>query len=430
MTNKVLIGILVFLIILSGALGTHSYLLSKEIDALSQQLTVFQDEFATFRGESITRSDALEKGISGTLVRIGTLEDKIDGTLTRIGTLEEEIGGTQSRIGTLEEELNGTLTRIGTLKDEIKNVAASIPETGINAISIYQRVSQAVVRISNGEEVIGSGFIVNANAHVLTAYHVIERLSQVDIILPDGSFSAATIIGSSKYSDIAVLQLEEPLATQPLTLADSATVRIGEPVVTIGNPFDLTETLTVGIVSQIDQLAEIEYATEARWVSNLIQFDAPVNFGNSGCPLLNSKAEVIGMVIARVDPREGDGIYHAVSSNKLKRVATFLIDQGFFDYPWLGVEIINLTPQVAQTRGLETINGALVKKVVADSPAEAAGIKVGDIIVAINGIAVGDVADLISYLGENTSPGEIVTIALIRDSAKLELSLTVGKRPS
>ncbi len=409
MINKVLIGILVFLVILSGALGAYSYTLSNQINALSEHLAVFQDEFVAFEGESITRFDVFEKGIA---------------------TLEDELSGTQNKIGALEDELSGTLARIGTLDGEIKNVAAQIPESGLDTMSIYQGVSQAVVRISNGYDVVGSGFIIDADAHVVTAYHVVEQLSKIYIILPDGGFSAATILGSSKYSDVAVLKLEEPPVITPLMLADSDTVRTGEPVVTIGNPFEQTETLTAGIVSQINALADVDYATETRGVANLIQFDAAVNFGNSGCPLLNSEGEVIGLVIARVNPQEGDGIYYAVSSNKLKRVATSLIDQGSFDYPWVGALISNLTPQLAQIRGLETINGVLIVQVVAESPAEAAGIEVDDIIVTIDGVAVRDTADFISYLGEKTSPDDIVSLTLIRDSTKQELSLKIGKRPS
>jgi len=423
MINKALIGILVFLVILSGALGAYSYTLSNQINALSEHLAVFQDEFVAFEGESITRLGVLEKGI-------GTLEDELSGAPARIATLEDELSGTQNKIGTLEDELSGTLARIGTLDGEIKNVAAQIPESGLDTISIYQGVSQAVVRISNGYDVVGSGFIIDADAHVVTAYHVVEQLSKLYIILPDGGFSAATIIGSSKYSDVAVLKMEEPPVITPLMLADSATVRIGEPVVTIGNPFHLTEALTAGIVSQINTLADIDYATESRGVANLIQFDAAVNFGNSGCPLLNSEGEVIGLVIARVNPLEGDGIYYAVSSNKLKRVATSLIDQGSFDYPWIGALISNLTPQLAQTRGLETINGVLLVQVSAGSPAETAGIEVDDIIVTIDGVAVRDTADFISYLGEKTSLDDIVSLTLIRDSTQQELSLKIGKRPS
>ena len=135
------------------------------------------------------------------------------------------------------------------------------------------------------------------------------------------------------------------------------------------------------------------------------------------------------MVIGRVDPNLGDGIYYAVSSNKVKRVADSLIDHGFFDYPWLGVEITNLTPEIVRTIGLETTNGVLVKGVMTNEPAEAAGVKVDDIIVGINEATVREVADLICYLGEYASQGEVVVLELLRGGEKLELSITVGKRP-
>ncbi len=316
------------------------------------------------------------------------------------------------------------------LEDEIEGIATEFPHSSINVNKVYQGARQAIARVSDGERTVGSGFILDAQAHVVTAHHVVENLSNIYVILPDGSTSPATITGSCQYSDIAVLTLEDELVIEPLVLADSTTVRIGEPVVTIGNPFDLTETLTLGIVSQINRFVEIEFDQQTRWVANLIQFDAAANFGNSGGPLLNAEGEVIGMVIARVRPDEGDGIYYAASSNKVKRVVAALIDQGFFDYPWLGVEIANLTPQMVRDRWLETANGALVNKTLTASPAKAAGIKVDDIIVAIDGIAVRDVADLASYLGEHKSPGDIATLTLIRETAKLELYLKIGKRGS
>lgn len=425
MANKIIIGILVFLVVLCSGLGYYSYTLSQQINSLGGQLSVFQieqaaridaisGELTTFRGETLTRISSLIKGLDGNLTRIGTLENEVDQTLASIGTLEDRTVETTAKIDVMEGEIRG---------------AAEVSHIVIDANKVYQRVSQATVRISDGERTIGSGFILDSEAHVVTAHHVVENLTQIYVVLPDGRISKATNAGSCLYSDIAVLTLEDKLAIEPLTLADSASVRPGEPVATIGNPFDLTETLTTGIVSQTNRFAEIDYDLQTRWVANLIQFDAAVNFGNSGCPLLNSEGEVIGMVIARIEPNEGDGIYYAVSSNKVNRVTASLIAQGSFDYPWIGVGIANLTPQMVQTRALETTNGVLVGEILAESPASAAGIEVDDIIMAFDGISIRNVADLTSYLGEHKSPGEAATITLIRDTVKLELSLEVGQQP-
>lgn len=383
--------------IVIGGLCFYTYTLSQQINYLSEQLAVFQQEH-------VAQIDALSEELT-------TLKTE---TLIRLGILEGEIGEATSRLDILE--------------DEIEDLATAFSPSLINASEVYQKVRQATVRISNGERTVGSGFILDAEAHVVTANHVTEDLANIYVILPDGSISPATITGSCPHSDVAVLTLEDEPVTESLVLADSATVRIGEPVVTIGNPFDLTETLTSGIVSQINRFIEIETDSETRWVANLIQFDAAANFGNSGGPLLNSEGEVIGMVIARINPDEGDGIYYAVSANKIRRVAASLIDQGSYDYPWVGVEITNLTPQTAEDRELETTNGVLVKSIFTDSPAEAAGIKADDIIVAIDGMAVRGAADLTSYLGEHKSPDEEATLTLIRDTTKMELSVEIGKR--
>jgi S1-C subfamily serine protease len=424
MTNKVIIGILVFLVMLSGGLGYYAYTLNQQIYWLSEQLTVFQAEQAN-RVDAI--SDKLNTLSVETLTRVSHLESKIDENLTQIGSLENEIDRSLAKIGTLEDKLDGASAKIDTLRSEIRDIP-ELPQSVMDANEVYQRVSQATVRISNGERTIGSGFIFDGEAHVLTAHHVIENLSEIYVVLPDGRTSAATSTGSSVFSDVAVLTLEEELAVEPLTLADSTSVKIGEAVAAIGNPLDLTETLTTGIISQVNRYAEIGYDLETRWVANLIQFDAAVNAGNSGCPLVNAEGEVIGMVIARIEPEEGDGIYYAVSSNKLKRVAAALIAQGSFDYPWLGVGIMNLSPQMVNARALETANGVLVTEMATNSPAEAAGVKVDDIIVAIDGVPIRDIAILTSYLGEHKSPGETATLSLIRDTAELELSLEIGKR--
>lgn len=415
MVNKVIIGILVFLVVLNGGLSMHSYLLSQQINALSEQLTSSQEEQATQIG-AVTDELIAFKGES--LNKIGILRKELDGTVTKIDILGEEIDGAMTKINVVQNETRG----------EIRDLVSELSQSVLNATKIYQEATQAVVRITDGERVIGSGFIIDDEGHVVTAQHVIEDITEIEVILADGSISAATLVGSSRPSDVAILALENAPAAKPLRFADSATLLVGQPVVTIGNPLNLTATLTSGVVSQFNGYLEIEYDSQRRPVANLIQFDAPVNFGNSGCPLLNSRAEVIGMVIARVNPERGDGIYYAVSSNKLKRVTASLINQGFFDYPWLGVDVTDLTPQEAKDRELDTINGVLVNEVLAGGPAETAGFKVDDIIVAIDGQTIRNVADLTSYLGEHKTPGEKATLTLIRGKTKLELPLEIGKR--
>ena len=433
MANKVIIGILVFLVVISGGFGYYLYGLNQQVDSLSGQLVALQaeqasridavnDELAAFRGETLTGVDNLKGEIDETLTRIAGLGDEIGRTTDRVNTLEEEMEGSIAEIGNLKNEAGETLSRIGSLENEVSPV--------MDASEVYQRVSQATVRISNGESTIGSGFIFDNESHVVTAHHVIENLTSIYIIFPDGRVSKATLVGSSAPSDVAVLTLQDTPIVEALTLADSDQVNVGQPAVAIGNPFDLPGTMTAGIVSQTGRFAEIESDSQVRWIANLIQFDAPANSGNSGCPLFNSAGEVIGMVIARINPSEGDGIYYAVSSNKIKRVANSIIAKGFFDYPWLGVNIADITPQIVQDMSLETTNGALVVGILSNSPAKASGIEADDIIVAIDGVMIRNIADLTSYLGEHKNPEDLATLELIRGATKMELTTEIGSRPS
>ena len=431
MVNKVLIGICIFLVALIGGLGYFSHTLYTQLDNLSKRLAVFQEEQTAM---ITTLSGGITELREETSEEFGILQDELQSktfeTLTRIGALETDIGRNAARIDTLGNEVDKNIAVIDTVKAEINEVTAEVFQSVMDASEIYQRVKGATVRISDGERVRGSGFIFDNEAHVVTAQHVVENLPSIFVILPDGRISTATVSGSSQASDIAVLKLGTKFDIEPLPLADSSTVEIGEPVAAIGNPFEIGETLTIGIVSQKDKFVEIKEDSQTKWVANLLQFDAAVNFGNSGCPLFNSAGEVIGMVVARIEPNEGDGINYAVSSNKIKRVADSLITQGYYGYPWLGINISDLTPQIVQMRDLPTSQGVLVNSVLIGSPAQADGIRSDDIILAIDGKTIRDVSDLTSYLGENKSPGEIVIINLKRGGGVLEIFVELGEQPS
>ncbi len=429
MGNRIVIGFLVFLVIISGGIGYYAFTVSQQVGSLSEQLNRVQAEQAAsidllgqelaeqeedFRKEFIEVQSSLRQSLSA----IKGLEDRADSALLQLESLEDGLSQTQDRTDELEEEIAANT-----------ELARSLAGATIDAAGAFERVGQATVRISNGERTIGSGFVYDDAAHIITAQHVTADLSRIYAVFPDGKISLAKITGADAFSDVTVLELVEDIAVAPPVIADSSNLEVGEPVVVTGSPFDLEDSLTSGIVSQVNRFAEIEDGSQSRWIANLIQFDAAVNFGNSGGPLANADGEIIGLVIARINPEEGDGVYYAVSANKFRRVAEAIIANGSFDYPWLGAAIQDLTPQAAQDLDLETINGVLVSGVASGGPSEAAGMEAEDIILTMDGIPMTGVAKLVSYLGEEKTPGDETTLSVLRNADQIELTLEVGSRP-
>ena len=402
MPNKI-IALLVCLVLIIGGLAGYGYYLTTEIDALTDRQTEAGNMIADLQGS-------------------------IDSLNSDISALTRQTQQTAGLIDSLGDEIDSLGDEIDALGSQFDDLEA------INIHTLYQQVENGVVRIlaevSDGQTT-GSGFVFDGQGHVVTAYHVVENATRIDVIFSDGTFSRASITGYSAPSDIAVLRLDRISSSEPLATGDSDALDVGAAVMAIGTPFDMPGTVTMGIVSQKDRFTHVgSDFSEPRGVTNLIQFDAAANFGNSGGPLLNLQGKVIGVIVARVDPTEGDGISYAVSSNKFQRVALAIIDHGHFDYPWMGVLVTDLTPEAAQARQLDTINGALVTEITAGSPAELAGIRAEDIITAIDGIAARDTAGITSYLGENKSPGDSITITVLRNRSQLEIVVELGILPS
>jgi S1-C subfamily serine protease len=426
--KKILISILVIFLLIIGGLSYYSYSLNRQLDRLDQKLTVLDTEQAN-------RINKLSHEISGfmeeTLSSYQNLEGKLEQTGSEIDDLSEQITAADTRIAGVEGKTGALQSDITDLAGRIEDTTKDLSGSFINAGDVFETVSRVTVRITNGQSVIGSGFIYTTDGYVLTAYHVVQDLSQIYVIMDDGKVSKAVVTGFSQPSDVAVLKLQDSQLTGPTLIGNSSIVKIGEPVVTIGSPGDssqalgLRDTLTAGVVSQVNRYVNVD----DNWVANMIQFDAAVNFGNSGGPLANSRGEIIGLITARIDPTLGDGIYYAVSSNKFKRVADAIIVNGSFAYPWIGVGVLNLSPQGVLEKSLETINGVLVSEVFAGSPAQAAGIRLGDIILSMDDISVKDIDELVSYLGEFKSPGQEITVTIIRGSVKMEITVEVGTRP-
>jgi 2-alkenal reductase len=293
----------------------------------------------------------------------------------------------------------------------------------------------------------GSGFIWDDQKHVVTNNHVIEEADSVTVVFADGTEVEAKVLGADPDSDLAVLELlgfDE--STKPVLLGDSASLRVGQMAIAIGNPFGQEFTMTTGIVSALGRI--IRSGNSPFSIPEVIQTDAPMNPGNSGGPLLDRQGRVVG-VATQIISRSGSsaGIGFAVPIDTAKQVIPALISDGRYDYAWLGISGTGLSREIVQEMGLPRgTGGALVIEVAKDSPAERAGLRGsdrtvvvdgrtlalgGDTIVAINDSVVAGIDDLIIYLGNHTRPGDTVTLELVRGKGQREeVEVTLGKRPS
>jgi len=317
-------------------------------------------------------------------------------------------------------------------------------------IDLYQRVNPAVVFIlvtSNLGDSLGSGFVIDAEGHIITNHHVVEGARQIEVDFPSGLKTYARVLGTDQDADIAVVDVDIP--PQQLTaieLGDSDAVQVGQRVVAIGNPFGLAGTMTVGIVSGLGRTLSSERNTgDGRFSApDIIQTDAAINPGNSGGPLLDLQGRVIGVNRAiATDSGVNSGIGFAVAVNTVRRIVPHLIADGRYTYPYLGIssqDEVTLAQQEAL--GLLRSVGVYVVGVAPDGPAAAAGIRAGfrptqidgllaggDLIVAIDGRAVVNFNDLISYLVNHSEVGQIVRLTLIRNAETIEVEVPLAARP-
>src|ERR1700734_573831 len=270
----------------------------------------------------------------------------------------------------------------------------------------------------------GSGVIVDAkNGYIITNHHVVENASEITITLLDDRTFSAKVIGTDEGADVAVLQAKQPnLVAMPL--GDSSKLEVGDYVVAIGNPFGLQHTVTAGIVSALGRSG---INPEAGGYEDFIQTDASINPGNSGGALVNLRGELVGINSAILSGSGGNiGIGFAIPVNKAKGVMDQLIKYGQVKRGVLGVNIYDVTPDVAKEFGLNEASGALVAGVAQGSAAEHAGIKTGDIIISINGTPIKSASELRNTIGMQRV-GDQVEIGLLRDGKPLKVSALVAE---
>ncbi len=322
---------------------------------------------------------------------------------------------------------------------------------------LYKQVSPGVVSILTvGDQGggLGSGFVYDKNGHIITNFHVVDGATDLEVDFASGLKVRADVVATDLDSDLAVLKVNAPADELiPLSMGDSDQLQVGQQVIALGNPFGLTGTMTLGIVSAKGRtLDSLRQASSGSYFSagDIIQTDASINPGNSGGPLLTMDGEVIGInrairttgTTASGDP-VNSGIGFAVPINIVKRVVPVLIAQGTYDYPYLGITFSSfLSLADYEALGVDQTSGAYIVAISAGGPGEKAGLRApsisanqstiptgGDLVIGVDSRPVMEFGDLIGYILENKSPGDNITMTILRDNKKQEVVVTLGKRP-
>ena len=272
-------------------------------------------------------------------------------------------------------------------------------------------------------EGLGSGVIVSEDGYILTNHHVIESVDQIEVALADARKVRARVVGADPETDLAVLKIElEKLPS--ITFARPEQLRVGDIVLAIGNPFGVGQTVTLGIVSGLGR-SHLGITT----FENFIQTDAAINPGNSGGALVDASGNLVGINTAIYSQTGGSmGIGYAIPVSIARQVMEQIVEKGSVTRGWIGVGVQDITAELAQSFKLSAARGVLITQVERGSPADTAGIKPGDILVAVNDRAVADTTTMLNLIA-SLQPGQQAAIRLTRNQAGIDLSVTIGRRP-
>ena len=359
-----------------------------------------------------------------------------------------------------------------TFSSSTKFVSAQMPtnqnstaQGSLSLPDLFTKVQKSVVQVTerdNSNELgarLGSGFVYDKDGHVITNYHVVtpgtNNNNELQVTFLDGNVYPADLVGVDQFADLAVIKVKNISSDKlaPLPLANSSSLRIGESVVAIGNPFGLSGSMTQGIVSGLGRLLpsnenQDNFAGPGSSFSipNIIQTDAAINPGNSGGPLIDTQGRVVGINTA-IFSNTGvySGVGFAIPSNTISKVATSLIQNGSYHHPYIGIVGLSLTPDLSKQIGLNQTKGFLITGITKGSPADKSGLRAGsttttingrdvevggDIILKIDNREVSKIDDILAYLESQKHVGDKVHFTILRDNEIKELDLILGDRPS
>ena len=341
----------------------------------------------------------------------------------RMTELRDEVAELKSQLSDFSGVQNATYQNI------------TIYQNSTTLAEIYASVRESVVLVqgvTSDSEVQGSGFVYESSGRmvVVTNYHVVHDTTALSVTFSNGNGYAAIALGTDPYADLAVLSVNGAPADEfkPVEIVSSSTLRVGEPVIAIGNPYGLVGSLTTGVVSALGRSITEEDFAGGYAIANIIQTSTPINPGNSGGPLLNAVGKVVGVTTAIVS--ESQGLGFAVPSNTILREISSLINTGTYEgHSYLGVSGQDMSYNVAQEIGTSVTYGWRIVTVTSGGPSESI-LNTGDIIIALDGNQIRNNDDLASYLEEETLPGQRLVLTVVRGSSTTDVSVILETRPS
>jgi serine protease Do len=345
---------------------------------------------------------------------------------------------------------------MGNYESTLENIYNQVGPSVVNIQVINQESSVTIPGFTPSNPTpfsaaLGSGFVWDMQGHIVTNNHVVDGATKITVTFSNGDTYTAKIVGADPSSDLAVIMVDAPASLlKPVTLADSANVKVGQIAIAIGTPFGLQGSMTVGIISALGRSLPVEQGSvngTSYQIPDVIQTDAAINPGNSGGVLVDDQGQVIGVTAAiQSSTNSNSGIGFVIPSNIVSKVVPALINTGTYKHSWLGITGTTLTPELAQGMNLpELTRGALVEAVTTGGPADKSGLRGstknitingqdvpvgGDVIIAIDQQPIKSMDDVIAYLANNTTPGQKMTVTVLRNGKQENIDITLGERPT